>query len=219
MVTAKTYVANRDNFLADQRSKMPLLGEIYMRYSNRCRQAQALDFDDILLYTYYVFLKYPDILEKYASRFRYILVDEYQDTNFAQHQIVLQLSTVHHRVCVVGDDAQSIYSFRGANIDNILCFNQQYPDSKLFKLEQNYRSTQTIVEAANTLIDKNRGQIQKHVFSEKEKGERLTVVEAYSDVEEGDIVVKKIQELHRRENTDYSGFAILYRTNAQSRVF
>ncbi len=219
LVTAKTYVANRDNFLADQRSKMPLLGEIYTRYSNRCRQAQALDFDDILLYTYYVFLKYPDILEKYASRFKYILVDEYQDTNFAQHQIVLQLSTVHHRVCVVGDDAQSIYSFRGANIDNILCFNQQYPDSKLFKLEQNYRSTQTIVEAANTLIDKNRGQIQKHVFSEKEKGERLTVVEAYSDVEEGDIVVKKIQELHRRENTDYSGFAILYRTNAQSRVF
>lgn len=219
LVTSKAYVANKENYLADERSKVPLLGEIYKRYDARCRQSEALDFDDILLYTYYVFLKFPDILQKYASRFRYILVDEYQDTNFAQHQIVRQLATVHQKVCVVGDDAQSIYSFRGANIDNILLFNQQFPDSRMFKLEQNYRSTQTIVEAANSLIDKNRGQIPKHVFSEKDRGERISVIEAYSDVEEGDIVVKKIQELHQREKSDFSDFAILYRTNAQSRVF
>ena len=219
LVTSKAYVANKENYLADERSKVPLLGEIFARYDARCRQSQALDFDDILLYTYYVFLKFPDILQKYASRFRYILVDEYQDTNFAQHQIVRQLATVHQKVCVVGDDAQSIYSFRGANIDNILLFNQQFADSKIFKLEQNYRSTQTIVEAANSLIDKNRGQIPKHVFSEKDRGERIKVIEAYSDVEESDIVVKKIRELHQREKTDYSDFAILYRTNAQSRVF
>ena len=219
LVTSKAYVANKENYLADERSKVPLLGKIFAQYDTRCRQSQALDFDDILLYTYYVFLKFPDILQKYASRFRYILVDEYQDTNFAQHQIVRQLATVHQRVCVVGDDAQSIYSFRGANIDNILLFNQQFADSKIFKLEQNYRSTQTIVEAANSLIDKNRGQIPKHVFSEKDRGERIKVIEAYSDVEESDIVVKKIKELHQREKTDFSDFAILYRTNAQSRVF
>ncbi|MCH5177653.1 MAG: UvrD-helicase domain-containing protein [Prevotellaceae bacterium] len=218
LVTAEEYVANPQNLQTDTRQKMPQLGTIYMRYARRCRQAAALDFDDILLYIYLLFEQHPDVLAKYAERFRYVLVDEYQDTNYAQHRIVWQLTRDRQRVCVVGDDAQSIYAFRGADIDNILSFNRTYTDSKLFKLEQNYRSTQTIVEAANSLIHKNRGQIYKNVFSEKERGERIRVSEAYSDLEEAQIVVRKIQQLHRKESLDYSAFAILYRTNAQSRV-
>ncbi len=219
LVTAEEYVSSKENYLADHRSKMPAIGQIYKRYSDRCRQANVMDFDDLLLYTYLLFKEHPEVLDKYAGRFRYILVDEYQDTNFAQHQIVQQLGSIYQHVCVVGDDAQSIYSFRGANIDNILSFNRIYSDSKLFKLEQNYRSTQTIVNAANSLIHKNQSQIFKNVFSEKESGERICVTEAYSDIEEGQIVTRKIAELHRREDIPYSGFAILYRTHAQSRIF
>ena len=189
------------------------------RYWERCRQADAIDFDDLLFYTFLLFRDHPDVLARYQSQFRYILVDEYQDTNFAQHSIVLQLAKEHQHVCVVGDDAQSIYSFRGADIDNILYFTKVYPGTKVFKLEQNYRSTQTIVSAANSLIEKNQRQIRKEVFSEKERGEAIGVYQAYSDVEEGDIVINKIAELRRQENYAYSDFAILYRTNAQSRVF
>ena len=178
-----------------------------------------MDFDDLLFYTFLLFRDHPDVLARYQSQFRYILVDEYQDTNFAQHSIVLQLAKEHQHVCVVGDDAQSIYSFRGADIDNILYFTKVYPGTKVFKLEQNYRSTQTIVSAANSLIEKNQRQIRKEVFSEKERGEAIGVYQAYSDVEEGDIVINKIAELRRQENYAYSDFAILYRTNAQSRVF
>ena len=180
---------------------------------------QARSSDDLLFYTFLLFRDHPDVLARYQSQFRYILVDEYQDTNFAQHSIVLQLAKEHRHVCVVGDDAQSIYSFRGADIDNILYFTKVYPGTKVFKLEQNYRSTQTIVSAANSLIEKNQRQIRKEVFSEKEKGEAIGVYQAYSDVEEGDIVINKIAELRRQGNYAYSDFAILYRTNAQSRVF
>ena len=178
-----------------------------------------MDFDDLLFYTFLLFRDHPEVLARYQDQFRYILVDEYQDTNFAQHSIVLQLAKNHQHVCVVGDDAQSIYSFRGADIDNILYFTKVYPDTKVFKLEQNYRSTQTIVRAANSLIEKNQWQIRKEVFSEKEKGEAIGVYQAYSDVEEGDIVVNKIAELRREKRYAYSDFAILYRTNAQSRIF
>ncbi len=219
LLTADDYVASPALYQADTRAHMPAIGQIYKRYSDRCRQANAMDFDDLLLFTYLLFKNNDDVLQKYAQRFHYILVDEYQDTNYAQHQIVQQLGSVHQHVCVVGDDAQSIYSFRGANIDNILSFNRIYTDSRLFKLEQNYRSTQTIVKAANSLIHKNQGQIPKNVFSEKESGERLSVTEAYSDIEEGQIVTRRIGDLHRRENIPFSGFAILYRTHAQSRIF
>lgn len=219
LVTAEEYVSHPENKQTDARAKIPATGELFVRYTNRCRQADAMDFDDILLYTYILFDKCPDIRQKYADRFKYVLVDEYQDTNFAQHRIVYQLTEQNQKVCVVGDDAQSIYSFRGANIDNILSFNKIYPDSKLFKLEQNYRSTQTIVNAANSLIKKNQGQIQKNVFSEKDAGEKLLVSEAYSDVEEAEIVCRQIRNIRKSEGCEYSDFAILYRTNAQSRVF
>lgn len=219
LVLPEAYAANAELIEADRAAKVPLLHEIYLRYWNRCRQSDAMDFDDLLLYTYLLFRTRPDICDKYAARFRYILVDEYQDTNFAQHSIVLQLTQKHQFVCVVGDDAQSIYSFRGANIDNILNFTRTYKDARLFKLEQNYRSTQTIVNAANSLIAKNRNQIQKEVFSEKDKGEPIGVFAAYSDVEEGEIVTNKIAQLHAKSGYAYHDFAILYRTNAQSRIF
>ena len=219
LVLPEAYAANAELIEADRAAKVPLLHEIYLRYWNRCRQSDAMDFDDLLLYTYLLFRTRPDICDKYAARFRYILVDEYQDTNFAQHSIVLQLTQKHQFVCVVGDDAQSIYSFRGANIDNILNFTRTYKDARLFKLEQNYRSTQTIVNAANSLIAKNRDQIQKEVFSEKDKGEPIGVFAAYSDVEEGEIVINKIAQLHAKSGYAYHDFAILYRTNAQSRIF
>lgn len=219
LVLPEAYAANAELIETDRAAKVPLLHEIYLRYWNRCRQSDAMDFDDLLLYTYLLFRTRPDICDKYAARFRYILVDEYQDTNFAQHSIVLQLTQKHQFVCVVGDDAQSIYSFRGANIDNILNFTRTYKDARLFKLEQNYRSTQTIVNAANSLIAKNRDQIQKEVFSEKDKGEPIGVFAAYSDVEEGEIVTNKIVQLHAKSGYAYHDFAILYRTNAQSRIF
>lgn len=219
LVTPSAYAADKEMVQHDSMSKMPAVRDIYIRYWERCRQAGAMDFDDLLFYTYILFNEHPEILKKYTGQFKYVLVDEYQDTNFAQHQIVLQLTREHEKVCVVGDDAQSIYSFRGANIDNILKFTKLYHQAKIFKLEQNYRSTKVIVSAANSLIEKNQEQIRKEVFSEKEQGEPIVVFQAYSDVEEGDIVANKIQELRRRNRYEYSDFAILYRTNAQSRVF
>ena len=199
--------------------KRPQIAAVYARYAERCRQSNAMDFDDLLAYTFLLFHQHPEVLQKYADKFRYVLVDEYQDTNFAQQAIVLQLTSIHQRVCVVGDDAQSIYSFRGANIDNILDFNKKYENAKLFKLEQNYRSTQLIVQAANSLIRKNERQIPKDVFSKNEHGERVQLKCAYSDREEAIIVCQDIQRLRRQDHCDYSDFAILYRTNTQSRTF
>ena len=219
LVFPDAYASNAELYQYDVNAKVPATRDIYRRYWERCRQSDAMDFDDLLVYTYLLFRDYPEICRKYAEQFRYVLVDEYQDTNFAQHSIVLQLTQEHQRVCVVGDDAQSIYSFRGANIDNILKFTQLYKGAKLFKLEQNYRSTQTIVCAANSLIEKNSEQIRKEVFSEKAKGEPIGVFNAYSDVEEGEIVANQIVKLRSREHYSYNDFAILYRTNAQSRIF
>ena len=219
LVFPDAYVSNAELYQYDLNAKVPATRDIYRQYWERCRQSDAMDFDDLLLYTYMLFRDHPEICRKYAEQFRYVLVDEYQDTNFAQHSIVLQLTQEHQRVCVVGDDAQSIYSFRGANIDNILKFTQLYKGAKLFKLEQNYRSTQTIVCAANSLIEKNSEQIKKEVFSEKAKGEPIGVFNAYSDVEEGEIVANQIVKLRSREHYSYNDFAILYRTNAQSRIF
>lgn len=219
LVSAQAYTASGEFFRSDSEAKIPAMRDIYIRYCERCKQSDAMDFDDLLVNTYLLFKNHPDICEKYADRFRYVLVDEYQDTNFAQHSIVLQLTSKHQRVCVVGDDAQSIYSFRGANIDNILKFTRLYNDARMFKLEQNYRSTQLIVKAANSLIEKNREQIRKEVFSENSVGEPITVTSAYSDVEEGEIVANKITSMHVKNGQPYSDFAILYRTNAQSRIF
>jgi DNA helicase-2/ATP-dependent DNA helicase PcrA len=219
LVLPSAYASDMQLRKADEAARMPAISDIYRRYWERCRQADAMDFDDLLVYTWMLFDHHPEVRAKYADQFRYVLVDEYQDTNYAQHAIVWQLTSEHQRVCVVGDDAQSIYSFRGANIDNILKFTQQYKGARLFKLQQNYRSTQTIVNAANSLIAKNREQIRKEVFSEKDKGEAIRVYCAYSDIEEGEIVANKITELHRRQEIPYSQQAILYRTNAQSRIF
>ena len=219
LVTPTGYAANKEAYEGDMAAKMPAIRDIYTRYWDRCRQAGAMDFDDLLVYTYILFRDFPDVLTRYQDQFHYVLVDEYQDTNYAQHSIILQLTKENQRICVVGDDAQSIYSFRGADIDNILYFTKIYPNTKVFKLEQNYRSTQTIVCAANSLIEKNERQIRKAVFSEKEKGEPIGVFQAYSDVEEGDIVANKIAELRREYHYGYAEFAILYRTNAQSRIF
>ena len=219
LVTAEQYVSNRANAQLDARHNMAALGQIFMRYCSRCKQSDAMDFDDILLYTYLLFERYPEVLEKWEQRFRYVLVDEYQDTNYAQHRIVWQLTRQHQHVCVVGDDAQSIYSFRGANIDNILKFQKIYNGVRLFKLERNYRSTQNIVEAANSLIKKNTHQIQKDIFSENDRGEKLHVLDTHSDLEETKMVVNIIRGIKQREGCEYSDFAILFRTNAQSRVF
>jgi len=218
LITPGMYTANRELVDDDFKMKMPQVRDIYRIYSIRCKKADAMDFDDLLLYTNILFRDFPDILDKYRVQFQYILVDEYQDTNFAQHLIVKQLSGSHGRVCAVGDDAQSIYSFRGANIDNILNFKQNFPGCQIFKLEQNYRSTQTIVDAANSLIKKNRAQIRKNVFSENERGEKIQVMSAYSDFEEGYMVAGKLLEMRMRKHDAYSQFAILYRTNAQSRI-
>ncbi len=219
LVSPQAYAASGEFYRLDAEAKIPAMRDIYIRYCERCRQSDAMDFDDLLVNTFLLFKNHPDICDKYAERFRYVLVDEYQDTNFAQHSIVLQLTSKHQRVCVVGDDAQSIYSFRGANIDNILKFTRLYNDARLFKLEQNYRSTQLIVKAANSLIEKNREQIKKEVFSENQVGEPISVTSAYSDVEEGEIVANKITSMHVKDGCPYSDFAILYRTNAQSRIF
>ncbi|GHT74346.1 DNA helicase [Bacteroidia bacterium] len=218
LITPAQYSADRELIASDQHSRRGRLYEIYIEYWNRCKTAQVMDFDDLLLYTYLLFDKNPEILERYRNLFRFILVDEYQDTNSVQHEIIRMLAADHHRVCVVGDDAQSIYSFRGANIDNILNFRKVYPESKLFKLEQNYRSTQTIVNAANSLIYKNKEQISKKVFSEKNVGDRLQVLSSFSDFEEGYNVASRIAEMRMLAQYAYSDFAILYRTNAQSRI-
>ncbi|MCQ2095620.1 MAG: UvrD-helicase domain-containing protein [Bacteroidaceae bacterium] len=216
---AESYYQSNDDYATDAVNNTPLIREIYRRYASRCRQSDAMDFDDILLFTYRLLSSNPDLLHKYEHSFHYVLVDEYQDTNYAQHSIVWLLTRNHQNVCVVGDDAQSIYSFRGANIDNILHFNSQYSRLRIFKLEQNYRSTQMIVNAANSLIHKNRGQIFKNVFSELDKGERIRYAKVQSDIVEGEYVARRINSLVCDGQADYSDFAILYRTNAQSRVF
>jgi DNA helicase-2/ATP-dependent DNA helicase PcrA len=203
----------------DASQKRPQVTNIYIRYAERCRQANAMDFDDLLVQTWLLFQNHEEIRQKYVEKFHFVLVDEYQDTNFAQQAIVYQLTKERQKVCVVGDDAQSIYSFRGANIDNILNFQSQYNDTKLFKLEQNYRSTQLIVQAANSLIRRNERQIPKNVFSKNEHGERLQLKPAYSDKEEAMIVCQDIKRIRREDHCDWSDFAILYRTNAQSRSF
>ena len=204
---------------ADFAGNIPATGQIYQNYWRRCRQADALDFDDILVYTYLLFAQYPDIRQKYEEHFHFVLVDEYQDTNYAQHAIVWQLTQHRRRLCVVGDDAQSIYSFRGANIDNILTFQRLYEGARLFQLEQNYRSTQNIVEAANSLIRHNRSQIQKDVYSRKERGQLLHVYHFFSDVEEAAGVARKVMNLNRYDHVAWNEMAILYRTNVQSRTF
>ena len=223
---AKNRLMGPDAYMRDVRiaqdniaAKIPETGSLYQAYMSRCRLSNAMDFDDILVYTYILFSQYPEVKERYAERFHFVLVDEYQDTNYAQHVIVWQLTEHNQRVCVVGDDAQSIYSFRGANLDNILKFGQTYRDTKLFKLEQNYRSTQNIVNAANSLIHKNQRQIEKTVFSRKEAGEHVHVHEFYSDIEEAAGVARKIEYLHRYDHLTGADIAILYRTNAQSRTF
>ena len=203
----------------DAYGKRPQIANIYIRYAERCRQANAMDFDDLLVNTHVLFKNHEDVRQKYVERFQFVLVDEYQDTNFAQQAIVLQLTRERQRVCVVGDDAQSIYSFRGANIDNILNFQRVYDNVRLFKLEQNYRSTQLIVQAANSLIKKNERQIPKDVYSKNDVGERLTLKPAYSDREEAMIVCQDIKRIRREDGCEWSDFAILYRTNSQSRSF
>ena len=219
LITANVYANNEELLTYDKASKRPLIYEIYRQYQRRLKASNSMDFDDLLMNTNILFRDNPDVLEEYRNRFQYILVDEYQDTNFSQHLIVKQLADIHQRVCVVGDDAQSIYSFRGANIDNILKFKSNYPDTKVFKLEQNYRSTQNIVAAANSLIKKNSEQIFKNVFSELNEGEKIEVISAFSDFEEGIIVANKIASMRLEQQAAYSDFAILYRTNAQSRIF
>lgn len=209
--------ATSEQAMIDTKTHIPAVKDIYARYVERCRKANAMDFDDLLLYTYLLFSGNEDIRLKYSDRFKYILVDEYQDTNFAQQEIVLQLSREHQPVCAVGDDAQSIYAFRGANIDNILNFTQCHANAKLFKLEQNYRSTQMIVQAANSLIRHNKRQIQKNVYSDKEQGDKLALKMAYSDREEAAIVCNEINRIRKTEGDGYGSFAILYRTNSQSR--
>ena len=219
LVTAESYDSDPAILEQNKRAKMPAIGKIYVAYVQRCRQANATDFDDLLMLTFQLFRDHEEIRQKYAGRFDYILVDEYQDTNHVQMSIVMQLCKEKLRVCAVGDDSQSIYSFRGANIDNILNYQKQLPGTQLFKLEQNYRSTQTIVEAANSLIRHNRNQIQKEVFSKNDKGEKILYKSAYSDKEEALIVAKNIQRIKRQDDCGYDQFAILYRTNAQSRSF
>ncbi len=219
LITPRMYAQNSELLEYDRMAKRQRLFEIYQHYQNRLRQSNTMDFDDLLLYTNILFRDNSEILEKYRNQFQYILVDEYQDTNFAQHLIVKQLAEAHNRVCVVGDDAQSIYSFRGANIDNILNFKSSFPGTETFKLEQNYRSTQNIVNAANSLIKKNKGQIFKNVFSENEVGEPIELLSAFSDFEEGLIVSNKISRMRYEAHESNGDFVILYRTNAQSRIF
>lgn len=218
LITPSLYSTNAELLEMDRKQKRPMMHNIYRTYWERCFRAGAMDFDDLLLYTNILFRDHPDVAQKYRDLFRYVLVDEYQDTNFSQHLIVNQLCREHGRLCVVGDDAQSIYSFRGANIGNILNLKNEYKGLQINKLEQNYRSTQNIVDAANSLISKNKEQIRKRVFSEKERGSKVTVFASYSDFEEGYLVANRIKEMHLLNSTPYNDFAILYRTNAQSRV-
>lgn len=219
MITAADYAVDKSVRERDKEAKMPAIASIYQSYEAHCRQSNAMDFDDLLLNTYLLFRDHDDIRKKYAKRFQYILVDEYQDTNAVQQEIITLLAEEHHRVCVVGDDYQSIYSFRGANIDNILGFRGKFPDARLFKLERNYRSTQLIVKAANSLMKHNERQIPKDVYSDEARGEKIEYRPAYSDKEEAAIVANEIRRIKTKENGLYSDFAILYRTNAQSRSF
>ena len=219
LLSAEAYDADADIFMQNKRSNMEKMGEVYREYVQRCKQANAMDFDDLLVLTFQLFRDHEEVRRKYAERFDFILVDEYQDTNHVQMSIVMQLCREKLRVCAVGDDSQSIYSFRGANIDNILNYQHQLPGTRLFKLEQNYRSTQTIVEAANSLIRHNRNQIPKEVFSRNAEGEKIQYKPAYSDKEEALIVAKDIKRIKRQDDCGYDDFAILYRTNAQSRSF
>ena len=219
LILSHDYVNHKELLERDKSSRMPAMSDIYIKYCDRCRKANAMDFDDLLVNTWLLFNTHQEILDKYVGKYQYVLVDEYQDTNFVQQAIVLQLTRERQRVCVVGDDAQSIYSFRGANIDNILKFDKMYEQYKLFKLERNYRSTQFIVQAANSLIKHNSCQIPKEVYSKNKEGEKLVLKPAYSDKEEALIVCNEIQRLHRIEKSDYNDFAILYRTNSQSRSF
>lgn len=218
LVVAQSYAQSATIISADTASKKPLISDIYKQYQQRCKQSDTMDFDDLLLQTNILFRDFPEILAKYQQKFSYILVDEYQDTNYSQYLIIKKLSELHRNICVVGDDAQSIYSFRGARIENILNFRNDYPDYKIFKLEQNYRSTTTIVDAANSVITKNKEQIPKKTFSENEEGEKIKVLRALSDKEEGFQVTNEIFKLANYEQQAYSDFAILYRTNAQSRI-
>lgn len=218
MIDVKAYMNNREIYLKNERYNIPRMGEIYSLYQQRLHEANAMDFDDLLLKTAYLFNSHPEVLEKYQDRFPYILVDEYQDTNIVQHKIVMMLARKHGNICVVGDDAQSIYSFRGARIENILSFHDLFPDCKLFKLEQNYRSTQTIVNAANSLIKANSRQIFKNVFSKNEVGGLIKVHESIDDSQEAFFVANEITRLVERHTADYSNITILYRVNAQSRV-
>jgi DNA helicase-2/ATP-dependent DNA helicase PcrA len=219
LVTANMYAASQEMTEFDKASRMPLLGNIYKIYASRCFRSNAMDFDDLLLNTNILLRDFPEVLARYQEKFEYILVDEYQDTNYAQYLIVKKLAAAHENICVVGDDAQSIYSFRGARIENILEFKNDYPEYKLYKLEQNYRSTQIIVNAANTIISNNSGQIHKKVFSENEPGEKIRVMQAMTDSEEGFLVSSDIFDTRFSKQLNWSDFAILYRTNAQSRIF
>ena len=219
LVTPEAYLSSGEFQVRDQVTRRPRLGEVYDRYVKRCKHFGAMDFDDLLLQTNLLFRDHPAVLDKYREAFDYLLVDEYQDTNYSQYLIVKKLAEIHRNLCVVGDDAQSIYSFRGARIENILNFKNDYPDYRIFKLEQNYRSTQMIVRAANSVIKRNRGQISKEVYSKNEMGELIRVVRAADDREEGFLVAGHISDLRFREQLEHKDFAILYRTNAQSRIF
>jgi DNA helicase-2/ATP-dependent DNA helicase PcrA len=219
LITPQAYAANTQLVAFDKQTRKPEIAHIYALYAQRCYKAAAMDFDDLLLNTNILFRDFPEVLAKYQDKFKYILVDEYQDTNYSQYLIVKKLAALHQNVCVVGDDAQSIYSFRGAKIENILNFRNDYPDYKLFKLEQNYRSTKTIVNAANSIIARNRKQIQKVAFSDNAEGDKVKIIRAYNDHEEGLIVANAISEILHRDHVEYKDFAILYRTNAQSRIF
>lgn len=219
LILPSAYMADRSNVEADLRARMPAIGQIYMQYFQRCRASNVMDFDDLLLYTWILLTEHPDVAARWEEKFQYVLVDEYQDTNYVQHIIVWLLTQHRQRLCVVGDDAQSIYSFRGADIDNILSFQKQYRDTRLFKLEQNYRSTQTIVSAANSLIRHNRGQIPKDVYSRKEAGAPIRLLPCYSDIDEANAVVRCIREFSRQKHIPLHEMAVLYRTNAQSRTF
>ncbi|MDR1332079.1 MAG: UvrD-helicase domain-containing protein [Tannerella sp.] len=218
LITSRSYARNETYTDYDAKAHIPLFSEIYSRYQTRCFQAGAMDFDELLMQANVLFRDHPDVLEKYQQKFRFVLVDEYQDTNFAQHLIVTRLCEAHRRICVVGDDAQSIYSFRGASIDNMLRFKDHYPECRIFKLERNYRSTQNIVNAANSLINKNREQIHKTVYSRGEPGSRVGVRPSHSDYEEGYVIASLIADTHREQGCALADFAVLYRTNAQSRV-
>ncbi len=218
LITPKEYLRSPDLMEEDSAARMPQMGDIYRAYAERCFRSGAMDFDDLLFYTFILLRKFPEVLGKYQERFRYIMVDEYQDTNHAQYLIVKSLANKFGNICVVGDDAQSIYAFRGANIRNILNYQRDYEDVKVFKLEQNYRSTKTIVGAANSLIAKNKEQLQKDVWTDNVPGEKIVVHKTVSDNDEGSFVARTIFEKNMKDHVPFSDFAILYRTNAQSRA-